>query len=137
MEPLRGSRNVYGNAFVRKETDLLRESQSQRDGDASKGRIWKIKNVNKRNPVTGNCKHNEMLVALPRSLPAIFVVSNALQSNGLPRPTRERAACQRPAESFDVQDFRFSHLKKECQHGLNLKSWKINCKTCPADTACS
>ena len=53
MELLRGSRNVYGNAFVRKETDLLRESQAQRDGDASKGRIWKIKNVNKSNPVTG------------------------------------------------------------------------------------
>lgn len=53
VELLRGSRNTYGNAFVRKETDLLRESQAQRDGDASKARIWKIKNVNRRNPVTG------------------------------------------------------------------------------------
>ncbi len=54
MEPLRGSRNVYGNAFVRRETDLLRESQAQRDGDASKARIWKIKNLNRTNAVTGN-----------------------------------------------------------------------------------
>lgn len=56
VELLRGSRNTYGNAFVRKETDLLRESQAQRDGDASKARIWKIKNVNRRNPVTGDIK---------------------------------------------------------------------------------
>ena len=53
MELLRGSRNTYGNAFVKKETDLLTESQGQRMVDASKARFWKVKNVTKKNSVTG------------------------------------------------------------------------------------
>lgn len=53
MELLRGARNCYGNAFVKKETDLLQESKAQRDVDPSKGRFWKIKNTSTQNPVTG------------------------------------------------------------------------------------
>ena len=53
MELLRGSRNVAGNAFVKKETDLATEAQGQRMVDASKARFWKVKNVAKKNSVTG------------------------------------------------------------------------------------
>jgi primary-amine oxidase len=44
-----GPGNPYGNAFTRTVTRLHRESEGQRTGDASIGRVWRISNPEKRN----------------------------------------------------------------------------------------
>ena len=50
---LRGAKNRYGNAFVKKETDLTSELKAQRLADGAKARYWKVKNTAVKNKMTG------------------------------------------------------------------------------------
>ncbi|BDA50132.1 Primary amine oxidase [Coccomyxa sp. Obi] len=48
-----GPENPYGNGFVAVETDLTSEAKAQRVCDPFKARLWKVKNPNSLNPITG------------------------------------------------------------------------------------
>ena len=48
-----GPENPYGNGFIPVETDLTTELKAQRVCDPSCARLWKIKNPNSLQPVTG------------------------------------------------------------------------------------
>jgi primary-amine oxidase len=48
-----GPENPYGNGFIPVETDLTSELKAQRLCDPTKARLWKIKNPNSLNPITG------------------------------------------------------------------------------------
>jgi hypothetical protein len=48
-----GPDNPYGNGFTAVETDLLTTSSAQRLAAPDKARIWKIKNPDKTNPMSG------------------------------------------------------------------------------------
>ena len=49
-----GPENPYGNGFIAVETDLTSEAKAQRVCDPSKGRMWKVKNPESLNPITGD-----------------------------------------------------------------------------------
>lgn len=53
VELLHSPKNEHGNAFIKKETDLLHESEAQRNVDPARARIWKVKNTDRINAVTG------------------------------------------------------------------------------------
>lgn len=69
-----GPNNPAGNAFVVKETPLLRESEAQRVADPMKGRHWKISNPASLHPVTG--KPVAWKVLLPAS-PLLLATKNS------------------------------------------------------------
>ncbi len=48
-----GPANPYGVGFCATETVLKTEQQAQRNGDATKSRIWKVINPNSLNPMNG------------------------------------------------------------------------------------
>ena len=48
-----GPANPYGVGFCATETLLRTEQEAKRNSDFAKSRIWKIKNVNKLNPMNG------------------------------------------------------------------------------------
>ena len=53
VEVLRGAANKLGNAFIKKERDLKTELGAKRMCDATKARVWKVRNLAKKNAVTG------------------------------------------------------------------------------------
>ena len=53
VELLPAPENPWGNAFVKKETDLVDEQQAQRMIDASKARTWLVKNPAVRHSING------------------------------------------------------------------------------------
>ena len=54
-----GPDNLYGVGFVSEETDFQTEQEAIRSVDPAASRIWKIKNNNVRNRVTGGLlKHS-------------------------------------------------------------------------------
>lgn len=70
----KGPDNPAGNAFTVKETDLLSESEAQRECNAAVGRYWKIKNPGSTHPATGKPvayklvpTHSPLLLAAPSS----------------------------------------------------------------------
>ena len=63
-----GKDNPWGNAFVKRETDLVDESTSGRVVDCLKSRFWKIKNPAVCHEYSGRPR---LPVSLRRPLPAV------------------------------------------------------------------
>lgn len=67
-----GKDNPWGNAFVKKETDLVDESTSGRVVDCLKARFWKIKNPSVRHEFSGKPR---LRLAEHRNSAVLFYVS--------------------------------------------------------------
>ena len=74
-----GPDNPYGNGFIAVETDLTSELKAQRVCDPSKGRMWKVKNPESLNPITGD-------PSLPQIIPPPWPMQHPLSFTCLSTP---------------------------------------------------